>query len=124
MIPTVIYDSDCRLCETSRQWIERRARKGRSPVALRFLHFEEPEAVRLQPDLDAIGCLNAFRFLDEEGRASIGAAAAVQIMRRLPGGRPVAWFMALPGVWPLTVWSYGRVAANRYRWFGKTKRSR
>jgi len=122
MIPIVIYDADCRLCETSRRWSERWARKGRSPVALRFLHFEEPDAVRLQPDLDAIGCLNAFRFLDEEGRASIGAAAAVQIMRRLPGGRPLAWLIALPGVWKLTVWSYQWIAAHRYRLFGRTTR--
>jgi predicted DCC family thiol-disulfide oxidoreductase YuxK len=122
MVPTVIYDADCRFCETSRQGIERWARKGRRPASFRFLHFEEPEAVRLQPDLDAIGCLNAFRFLDEDGRASVGAAAAVQILRRLPGGGLFAWIMTLPGAWWLTVWSYQWIAAHRYRLFGKTGR--
>ena len=122
MTPIIIYDAECRFCEASRQGIERWARKGRRPVALRFVHYEEPEAIRLQPDLDAIGCLNAFRFLDEEGHASIGAAAAVQIVRRLPGGRPLAWLMVLPGVWRLTVWSYQWIAAHRYRLFGRTSR--
>lgn len=122
MVPIVIYDADCRLCETSRQWIERWARKGRTPAPLRFLHFEEPEAVRLQPDLDAIGCLNAFRFLDEEGRVSHGERAAVELVRRLPRGRPLAWLMALPGVWRLTAFSYQWIATHRYRLFGKTTR--
>ena len=122
MTPTIIYDADCRLCETTRQWVDRWARKGARRVELRFLHFEEPEAVRLQPDLEAIGCLTAFRFLDEEGRATRGERAAVELVRRLPFGRPVAWLMAFPGVWRLMAWGYQRDAANRYRLFGKSTR--
>ncbi|HTP42385.1 MAG TPA: DUF393 domain-containing protein [Nitrospiria bacterium] len=122
MTPTIIYDTDCRLCETARQWIERWAHKGGRPVVLRFLHFEEPEAVRLQPDLEAIGCLTAFRFLDETGRAWHGERAAVELVRRLPYGGPLVWVMALPGAWRLTGWCYQWVAANRYKLFGKTTR--
>ncbi|MEW6324498.1 MAG: DCC1-like thiol-disulfide oxidoreductase family protein [Nitrospirota bacterium] len=119
MAPTVIYDADCRLCESSKQWIDRWARIGRRP--LRFLHFEEPEAIRLQPDLEEIGCLAAFRFLDEEGRAWVGERAAVEILKRLPGGRPVARLLALPGMDRIAAAAYRWVAAHRYRWFGRMR---
>ncbi len=120
MVPTVIYDADCRLCETSRRYIARWAAAGL--FSLRFLHFEEPEAVRLQPDLKDLGCLDAFRFLDEEGRAWEGERAAVQILGRLPGGRPIAWLLSLPGLDRLTRRGYRWIAEHRYRLFGSTAR--
>lgn len=118
MMPTIIYDADCRLCESSRQRISRWA--GRRP--LRFLHYEEPEAICLQPDLREVGCLTAFRFLDEEGRMWKGEQAAIQLVRRLPGGRPIAWLLSLPGCYWLAQKSYQWIAAHRYRFFGSVAR--
>ncbi len=118
MVPTVIYDADCRLCETCRQWIGRWDRRRR----LQFLHFEAPEAIRRQPDLRGLGCLTAFRFLDEAGRVSEGARAAIEIVRRLPGGRPMAGLLAVPGVYRLMQTSYQWIAAHRYRLFGRVMR--
>jgi predicted DCC family thiol-disulfide oxidoreductase YuxK len=115
MTPTVIYDADCRLCETSRQWIARWDRHR----TLRFVHFEAPEAVRLQPDLEGSGCLAAFRFVDEAGLAWEGEAAAIHVLRRLPGGRPIAWLLSIPGVYWLARHSYHFIAAHRYRLFGR-----
>jgi predicted DCC family thiol-disulfide oxidoreductase YuxK len=123
MTPMVIYDADCRLCETGRQWIVRwAALSRRDDRPMRFLHFEEPEAVRLQPDLGGVGCLAAFRYLDDEGRAWEGEQAAIQVVRRLPGGRPVAWLLSLPGIYRLTQKSYHWIAAHRYRLFGPVAR--
>jgi predicted DCC family thiol-disulfide oxidoreductase YuxK len=116
--PTVIYDADCRFCETSRQWLARWDRRGR----LHVLHYEQPEALRLQPDLEGIGCLEAFRFVNEEGRVWEGERAAVEIVKRLPGGRSVAWLLSLPGIYWLTARGYQWIAAHRYQWFGRTVR--
>ena len=117
-VPIVIYDADCRFCESSRQWISRWDRKQ----LFRFIHFEDAEAHRLQPDLIDVGCLEAFRLIDEGGRAWEGERAAIEIVRRLPCGRPIAWLLSLPGVYQLAGKSYQWIAANRYRLFGRVAR--
>lgn len=114
--PTLIYDADCNLCVFSKEMIERWDRRR----AVRFLHYEDPVAFRLQPDLVGAEHLDAFRFIDREGRAWKGPEAAVHLLRTLPLGRPLAWMLTVPGAYGIAERFYAWVARNRYRWFGRT----
>ena len=118
MQPVVIYDADCRFCETARRWIER----WDHHQLLRFIHFEEAEACALQPDLIDVGCLDAFRLIDEDGRLWEGEEAAIQVARRLPGGRLLAWLLSLPGCYQVAGKAYQWIARHRYQLFGRVIR--
>jgi predicted DCC family thiol-disulfide oxidoreductase YuxK len=116
MIPTLIYDANCRLCESTKGWV---ARWGRHRP-LRILHFENQEACILQPDLQGTEYLDAIRFIDDNGKVWKGAQGVIHLIRILPFGRPVAWMLTLPGGYRLAERTYWWVARNRYRMFGRT----
>ena len=115
MVPTLIYDAHCRLCESTKDWVGRWGRYRQ----IRFLHYEDPQAYALQPDLAGVEYLDAFRFIDNEGRAWVGAQGVLQLLRVLPLGRPIAWILCFPGAYRLVKRVYGWVARNRYRMFGR-----
>lgn len=114
MIPTVIYDANCCLCERAKQWFCRRDRRGRA----RFLHFENTESVYLQPDLAGLDHLETIRFIDATGRVWKGPDGVVRLLALLPLGRPAAWFLSLPGAYALAERAYNWLARNRYGLFG------
>jgi len=116
MIPTLIYDAHCQLCESTKNWI-RRWGKNRE---IRFLHFEDPQASALQPDLYDIDYLDAIRFIDGEVRSWKGADAVRHLLKILPFGRPIAWILLLPGMYQIAEKAYAWVARNRYWLFGRT----
>lgn len=116
MIPTVIYDARCGFCESTKEWISRWGRHR----PLRFLHFEDPRAYILQPDLRDMDYLETFRFLDGEGKVWKGSDAAIQLLKILPFGKPLALFFSLPGAYRLAERTYGWFAQNRHRLFSQT----
>ncbi len=115
MLPVLIYDGNCRLCEEGKTWIQRWDRIGR----VKILHFEDPQAISLQPDLDGLDYLEAIRYIDPAGRVWEGPEGVIHLLKALPFGRPAAWFLSLPGVFPLAHRAYWWVAKNRYEMFGR-----
>jgi predicted DCC family thiol-disulfide oxidoreductase YuxK len=113
---TVIYDSDCRLCEGTRRWVERWDRRGR----LEFFPLRDPRLAERFPAVDPEECERAIHFVDTQGRVTVGPEAVRDILRRLPGGRPLARLLGLPGIYPLARKLYDWIADHRYRLFGRT----
>jgi predicted DCC family thiol-disulfide oxidoreductase YuxK len=117
MTPTLIYDAHCSLCETTKNWLSRWGRHRE----VQFLHFEDPQACTLQPDLNGLEYLDAFRFIDKDGRSWKGAEAVIHAVKVLPFGKPIAWILSLPGMYRLAETAYTWVAQNRYWIFGRTR---
>ncbi|HLG22583.1 MAG TPA: DUF393 domain-containing protein [Candidatus Manganitrophaceae bacterium] len=110
----LIYDSECRFCVIFKEWIEKWDRRKR----IRFIPFQSGEAKRRLPELTALTCLDAIRFIDHEGQVSSGVEAFRKLLRLLPMGRLIASLFYIPGFSWLAVRVYRRIAENRYRWFG------
>lgn len=115
--PVLIYDAECRLCLSSKKWIERWDRRHR----ITFLPFQTPEAEKLAPELGGMSCMDAMRLVAPDGSVSSGVDAFRKILPFLPAGKVLALFFHLPGVPWLARKVYGRVAENRYRWFGRAR---
>jgi len=110
----VLYDGVCGFCDASVRWLlvhdrHRRLRyaplQGPTAAALRARYHEMPH------DIDTVCFL-------EGGGLRLRSDAAFAIVRHLPA--PWSWlgaFAVLPR--PLTDWAYRRVAAVRYRIWGK-----
>lgn len=113
----MIYDAECRLCVSAKEIMGRWDAKRR----LRFLPFQDPEAFSLVPDLPKIGCLNAMRVIDQEGRVSIGIDALRAILYLLPGGFIIASLFRLPGVYFVAENIYCWIARNRYLLLGAVR---
>ena len=113
--PVLIYDAECRLCLSSKRWIERWDRRQR----ITFLPFQNPEARKLAPELGEMSCMDAMRLVAPDGSISSGVDAFRKMLPFLPLGKVLALFFYLPGVPWLARKVYGRVAENRYRWFGR-----
>ncbi|MBI3803648.1 MAG: DUF393 domain-containing protein [Nitrospirae bacterium] len=112
--PTLIYDAECRLCVSSKEWVERWDRRHQ----IRFLPFQNLEAKEQVPDLAGMACMDAMRFVDAEGKVTAGVDAFRKMLPLLPFGPLFSLLFYLPGVPWLAGKIYRHVAANRYRWFG------
>jgi predicted DCC family thiol-disulfide oxidoreductase YuxK len=115
-LPVVIYDANCQLCESIKNGLSHWGRKRE----IRFLHFQDPHACNLQPDLYDIDYLDAIRFIDGSGKSWKGADAVRHLLKMMPFGLPLAWILSLPGMYYLAEKVYIWVARNRYWLFGRT----
>lgn len=129
--PVVLFDGVCGLCHGAVNFIAARDPHGwfrfaslQSAAGQRLLRAHGLEPGRT----DSLVCITG-------GRAQLKSAALIAIARELGGGgRPGGWRMALlAGAAPLVGsviprfmrdWAYDRVAANRYRWFGRREACR
>lgn len=111
----LIYDAECRLCVSSKEWVERWDRRRR----ISFLPFQTAEAKEQLPDLAGMACMDAMRFIDAQGQVTSGVDAFRRMLPLLPFGRPLSLLFYLPGVPRLAAGIYRHVAENRYRWFGR-----
>ena len=110
--PLFVFDGVCVLCSTGAAFLMRRDREGRVNMASAqsplgealYRHFELP--------ID-----DSYLFL-KEGRAFTKSAGYFEVAGALGG-----WWRLLKAarILPerLRDWLYDRLAANRYRWFGK-----
>ena len=114
-VPVLIYDAECRLCVSSKEWIEKWDRRRR----ITFLPFQTTEAKVLLPELVEMTCMDAMRFVGPDGSISSGVDAFRKMLPFLPMGGVVSALFYLPGVSWLARKIYGHVAENRYRWFGR-----
>jgi predicted DCC family thiol-disulfide oxidoreductase YuxK len=117
--PLLIYDAKCRLCVSSKRWIEWWDTKHR----IRFIPFQSEEARQLVPDIAPLGCFSAMRLIDQHGVVSSGVSAFRGTLPFLPMGGLFTLFFQLPGALSLAELFYQMVARNRYRWFGATRKA-
>ena len=69
-------------------------------------------------------CMDAMRFVDAQGKAVSGAEAFRRMLPLLPFGSVLSLLFYLPGFSWLAVKVYGRIAENRYRWFGRVPKNK
>lgn len=100
--PTVLYDRDCGFCRWSLAKLLAWDRRGR----LRPLALQAPEAGRLLAGLSEEERMSSWHLVDERGQVCSAGAALAPLLRRLPGGRPLA---RLAEAMPAAV-------ARGYRW--------
>ncbi len=103
----ILFDSGCGFCRRSVERILRWDRGGRlRPVAL-----QDPEADELLGGMDEERKLASWHLVTADGRVHSAGAAFPPLLRRLPGGRPLAALAAaFPGT---TERAYQHVARTR-----------
>jgi predicted DCC family thiol-disulfide oxidoreductase YuxK len=105
---TVLYDAECGIC----RWSAERLRRWDRGRRLRFVALQSPEAARLLPGLSADERLASWH-IAEGGRVTSAGAALPEVLRLLPGGKPLAALAArFPGA---TDRAYRWVAGHRDR---------
>ena len=112
--PLVVFDGVCNLCAGSVDFILRHE----TAPALRFAPVQSHTGARVISELGFDpGDAKTF-VLVEAGRAYVRSSAAIRVARHLRWPwRALAAFWIVPR--PIRDWAYDRVAANRYRWFGR-----
>jgi predicted DCC family thiol-disulfide oxidoreductase YuxK len=103
----VLWDHDCGFCAFALSLVLRADRRR----ALRPVPIQSSEGERLLAELPPERRLESWHLIDDEGRRTSGGEALTEMLRELPGGRPVA---ALTGARPdLTERAYRWVAEHR-----------
>jgi len=108
---TLIYDGDCRFCRRSVALLRSWDRRG----SLRAVSFQSDHDLESLPRISRSSLEQAMHLVAPDGGVLAGAAAAPVILRLLPGGRPLAWAFAIPGVPAVANAVYRAVARNRHR---------
>ena len=83
---TVLYDEDCAFC----RWTAERLRTWDRQRALRFVPLQHRESDRLLHDLPRERRGTSWHLVEPDGSIRSAGAAVSPLMRRLPGGAPVA----------------------------------
>jgi predicted DCC family thiol-disulfide oxidoreductase YuxK len=105
--PALLYDADCGFC----RWSVARVLAWDRAERLRPVAIQDPEGQRLLAEMAADERLTSAHLVTVDGRVLSGGAAAPEVLRLLPGGRPLAAVAAaVPG---LTERAYRAVANNR-----------
>jgi predicted DCC family thiol-disulfide oxidoreductase YuxK len=107
MRATLLYDSDCGFCRWSVDKVLAWDRRGR----VRVVALQEAEAETYLYGMEDEKRMGSWHLVTPEGRVYSAGAAAPQLLRLLPGGRPLAGLLALSP--RLTERAYRLVARNR-----------
>jgi acetyl esterase len=108
---TLVYDGECAFCLRCVAVLRRWDRRGR----LAFLPLQDERTVALLPAVPRSALEAAMHLVAPDGGTSAGAATLPHILRLVPGGRPLAVLIALPGVRWAADRLYRLVARNRRR---------
>ncbi|MQA74533.1 MAG: DUF393 domain-containing protein [Solirubrobacterales bacterium] len=82
----ILYDRECRFCRWSLAWLLRWDRRGAlEPVAL-----QDPGAAELLAGMDEERRMASWHLVGPDGSVASGGIAAAPLLRRLPGGTPLA----------------------------------
>ena len=108
MSATLIYDGECALClrcVALLRWWDRSRR-------LAFVPYQDARAGELLPNTPHAALEQAMHLV-APGGVLAGAAALPAMLRLLPGGRPLAGLVAMPGARWVADRLYRLVARNR-----------
>ena len=111
----ILFDGVCNLCAQSVQFVVKRDRRG----YFSFCSLQSPAGQRLLKNhgLDPTA-MDTFVLIDS-GKCYTKSSAALRVTSKLNYGWPLlAGCLVIPAF--VRDWCYSLVAANRYRWFGKT----
>lgn len=101
------------------RWVHRRDRKKQ----LELIPFQAPDLEDRFPNISRQRCRDELHLLDEHGQILTGAAAAREILTRLPGVTLMIFLFHLPGGFWVANYIYRWVARNRAwlsQWFDST----
>ncbi len=105
---TVVYDTDCGVCQASIAWLRKRDRRG----VLRYLGNDAeplPAGVTLEETNHTVVVL------EEDGRKYVRAEAVVRLLRELRGYKALAALLSAPGMKALANFGYDQFAKRRHR---------
>ena len=104
---TVLYDADCGVCShTARMLVRADKRNG-----LRLVSIQSAQLPDMPPRAELMDMLHA---RDEDGRWFKGAAASVEIARRIPIAWPLTLYATLPMAMPILDFRDRAFADNRH----------
>jgi predicted DCC family thiol-disulfide oxidoreductase YuxK len=107
----LVYDAGCPVCRKAVDALEAEA----VPGSFEWLACGSEEALRRFPGIRTSACLQAVHLVLPGGAVRSGAAAAPEILARIPRYRRFAPCLRLPVVRWLAAAVYRLVARNRYR---------
>ncbi len=104
---TVLYDADCGVCSHTARLLVHTDKQAR----LRLVSIQSARLPDMPPRAELMEVLHA---RDESGRWFQGAAASVEIARRIPIARPLTLYAKLPFAMAILDMMYRSLAANRH----------
>jgi predicted DCC family thiol-disulfide oxidoreductase YuxK len=104
---TVLYDADCGVCSHTARMLVRADKRDR----LRLVSIQSAEIPNMPPRGELMAMLHA---RDEDGHWFKGAAATVEIARRIPIAWPLTVYAKLPLAMPILDFMYRAFAGNRH----------
>ena len=102
---TVLYDGGCPLCRREIAHLQGLAER-QEPASLCFVDISKPGCVAAEHEVRRAELLARFHVQRADGSFLHGAAAFVDMWRRLPGWRWLAWLAQLPGILTMMEWAY------------------
>jgi predicted DCC family thiol-disulfide oxidoreductase YuxK len=106
---SLIYDGECGFC---RRWVQRVQRWDRHGL-LETVRYQTADLEERFPGVTRQACAQRIHLVTADGRVFAGAAAAREVLRRLPGGPLWALPFRLPGALALADTAYMWIA---HRW--------
>ena len=115
--PVLIYDGECRLCVSTKAWLERSG-PGTSGSGIRFIPYQSEEAKQRLGQQYRPGHPEMAFLVEPSGDVREGLEAFLPLAPDVPGGRAFLKLMRLPLGATIAKWAYRVVARHRYRLFG------
>jgi predicted DCC family thiol-disulfide oxidoreductase YuxK len=104
---TVLYDADCGVCSHTARLLVNADKRFR----LSLVSIQSAALADMPPRQELMEMLHA---RDDDGRWFSGAAAGVEIARRIPIAWPLTLYAKLPLAMPVLDFLYRTVAGNRH----------
>jgi predicted DCC family thiol-disulfide oxidoreductase YuxK len=114
----LIYDSECRLCVSTKQKLEQ-AGVGQAGSDVRFLPYQSDEAKRVLGQNYRLGLPDMAFLVRPSGEVHQGLDAFLPLAPSLPGGKLLLQCLRMPLAKRLAEWGYRMIARHRYRLFGE-----
>lgn len=111
---TVFYDARCRICRTSRQWIQ----EQELSQPIQWVDSSEPRNLDPWPRIPHEDARGQMMALTPDGRLLKGYDAVVYLLGRMPAYRVLQPFLGRPPLRDIGRNVYRWVARNRYRLSG------
>jgi len=105
---TVLYDADCGVCSHTARMLVRVDKRNQ----LHLVAIQSAQIPNMPPRDVLMDMLHA---RDDDGRWFKGAAATVEIARRIPIAWPLSLYAKLPLAMPILDFMYRAFADNRHR---------